>query len=154
MTDPIPNPPPGYPEGFTANSFTPAQEQAYLHIFRSLVREAEARPGFNMLRSMIAERTAHTFSRLKAYDTETQIYPPDYDRTSKTFSELVNRLLTAAKDGDDDDTRMQLFGRDVGEAAVRAIEVGVENGDITEDVASSLYKRLSANLHEAMENAR
>lgn len=152
MTDPIPNPPPGFPEGFTANNFTPEQEQAYLHILRSLVREAEARPGFNMLRSMIAERTAHTFTRLKAYDTEAQVYPPDYDRTSKSFAEMVNRLLAAAKDGDDDDTRIRMLARQVGEAAVRAVEVSVETGDLTDDEASAIFKRLGENMREAMEN--
>jgi hypothetical protein len=106
-----------------------------------------------MLRSMIAERTAHTFTRLKVYDTQPQVYPPDYDRTSKSFAEMVNRLLAAAKDGDDDDTRIRLLARQVSEAAVRAIEVSVENGDLTDDEASAIFKRLGANMREAMESA-
>ena len=150
MTDPTPDSPvPGVPAGFLANSFSPEMEQVYLRTFQALRRESEARPGLATLQSMVNERAAHTFTRLKTWDASPDpIYAPDYDRMARSFNEAVKSILASAKDDDTADVTIKLAMKDVMESLMTAVDASVEDGLLSEDDRAALLRRFSRALHE------
>lgn len=141
--------PHGLPDAFTAHTFAPELAEVYLSTFRALRREAEARPGLATLQAMVAERAAHTFTRLKAYDASPEpIYAPDYERASRSFTEHVKNILASAKDQDDTDVTVRTAIRGITEATIEAVDAAVEDGTLTDADRRELLRRLSRNLHE------
>lgn len=143
MTDHAPSNPNAFnlPAGFTANRFPPELEAVYRHLFIALRREAEARPGLAMLRTMVAERAAMTFTRLKQFDQAERVYQPDYARAAKDLTQIVNNLLAATKGDDDDDSHVRLVASEMLRSLIEAIDSAKDDGLIDDDSRSELLQR-------------
>lgn len=139
------------PASFLAHSFPPELELVYVQIFNGLRHDSEARPGMRTLNLMTAERAAHTFTQLKSFDAqEDRVYPPDYARTAKTFSETVKNLLASVKDGDDDQALARLAATQITRSMVEAVDASVDDGLLTEDDAAAIMGKVRARLAEVV----
>jgi hypothetical protein len=150
MTDPTPTTSHGLPAAFLANNFPEELAELYRTTFLGLRRDAEARPGMATLQAMVCERAAHGFARLKAYDASLDpIYPPDYDRASKSFAETLKSIIATAKDGDDDETTLRLVMSQILNATVDAADASVAEGLISEDDRRAFLQTVSDRLRQA-----
>ncbi|MEZ5079565.1 MAG: hypothetical protein R2878_02670 [Thermoleophilia bacterium] len=141
------------PVGFTTHSFDDTIAPVYLETLSRLIEDTPARPGLTTLRTLVAERAAHAFARLKQMDSEPDVYPPDYHRAQGHFASSIAQLVKVAEENPDT-VFQSMVARGMHRAALDAIGQAHEAGDLDDDVAENLIRGIGDALRAQADQGR